>query len=227
MSAASVQYSFPPKTPFGKASRPLHLLLAVTGSVASVKLPLLLDELASHFTPAQLQIHVLVTPASTHFLPPLDSLYARAPGILERIWTNESDFETWLAMGDPVLHIELRKWADVFLIAPTSANTLASCAHGLCSGIVQNTLRAWDWKETRKGRQRVVMAPAMNTIMWEHPVTDEHIQKVEGWGAKVLEVVGKKLACGDVGLGGMVSVERLVQVVKEERDVVEKAWAQE
>src|SRR5262245_20486764 len=70
---------------------------------------------------------------------------------------------------DPVLHIELRRWADLLVIAPLDANTLAKLAYGLSDNLLTCLYRAWD------RRRPIVLAPAMNTFMWENPLTDRHL----------------------------------------------------
>lgn len=108
-----------------------------------------------------------------------------------------------------MLHIELRKWADLLVVAPLSANTLSSIVVGRCDGLLLSVLRAWDWREERG----VVVAPAMNTLMWTHPVTGGQVETLKGWGVEVLMPVSKVLACGDEGVGGMVGVEVVVEAV--------------
>ena len=72
-------------------------------------------------------------------------------------------------VGDPVAHIELRRWADALVIAPLSANTLAKAAAGMADGLLTCVLRAWDWNKP------ALLAPAMNTAMWESPLTEAHL----------------------------------------------------
>ena len=110
-----------------------------------------------------------------------------------------------------MLHIELRKWADLLVVAPLSANTLSSIAVGRCDGLLLSVLRAWDWGE--RGGGGVVVAPAMNTLMWTHPVTGGQVETLRGWGVEVLMPVKKVLACGDDGVGGMVGVEVVVEAI--------------
>ena len=69
-----------------------------------------------------------------------------------------------------MLHIELRRWADLFVIAPLDANTLAKLAGGLADNCLSCVWRAWDLARP------VVLAPAMNTLMWEHPLTARHLR---------------------------------------------------
>ena len=74
--------------------------------------------------------------------------------------------------GDPVLHIELRKWADLLIVAPLDANTLAKFALGLSDNCLTCVFRAWDFAKP------VILAPAMNTFMWESPVTLRHLRQL-------------------------------------------------
>jgi phosphopantothenoylcysteine decarboxylase len=111
------------------------------------------------------------------------------------------------------LHIELRRWAALLLIAPLDANTLAKLALGLCDNCLTCIWRAWDVARP------VVLAPAMNTHMWHHPLTARHLASVrdlaEAVGQRLLLVgpVEKTLACGDSGIGAMAAVADLVAAV--------------
>jgi phosphopantothenoylcysteine decarboxylase len=134
---------------------------------------------------------------------------------------------------DPVPHIELRRWADLFVLAPLDANTLAKLAVGLCDNCLTCVWRAWDTTKP------VVLAPAMNTLMWQHPFTRRHLRAVAADAgamhvpghledapliaqindrSKTLRVVApveKTLACGDVGVGGLAEVADIVSAVRE------------
>ena len=123
-------------------------------------------------------------------------------------WTHPLPF---YQRGDKVLHVELRKWADIFLIAPLDANTLAKMANGLADNLISCILRCWDPSTP------LILCPAMNTYMWNHPVTRGQLDGIKGWGFDVLivEPVEKVLACGDFGRGAMQSVEEIVKIVKE------------
>jgi phosphopantothenoylcysteine decarboxylase len=128
---------------------------------------------------------------------------------------------------DPVLHIELRRWADVLVIAPLDANTLAKLANGLCDNCLTCVWRAWDTSRP------VILAPAMNTLMWEHPLTSRHLRELAPANApgdlkgdqlidwinnqnQTVRIVGpieKNLACGEIGMGAMAEVEEILQAV--------------
>ena len=85
-------------------------------------------------------------------------------------FSDSDEWQGWKTRQDPVLHIELRKIAYCSIIAPLSANTMAKIANGLCDNLLTCVLRAWDFKNGVKGS--VIVAPAMNTYMYEHPITE-------------------------------------------------------
>jgi phosphopantothenoylcysteine decarboxylase len=212
-----------------------NVLLGATGSVAAVRVPALYDALAA----AGHAVKVVATHASTYFFEPARVGPPNPFGLSRNAEVVILDDDEWpghvdgrrYERGDRVLHIELRKWADVFVIAPLDANTLAKLAVGLCDNCLTCVWRAWD------PAKPVVLAPAMNTLMWDHPFTRKHLRAVAAdWGAghvpghldgepliaqindraKRLRVVGpvtKGLACGDVGIGAMAEVPAVVEAV--------------
>lgn len=128
------------------------------------------------------------------------------------IETDEAEWHLWEKRGDPVLHISLRKWADVLVIAPLSANTLAKMAAGLCDNLLTSVFRAWEF---RAGKP-VVVAPAMNTEMWDHPFTEKHLQAIKELGSvTVVEPSVKTLACGDTGQGALAALPDIIDAVEE------------
>lgn len=212
-----------------------NVLLGVTGSVAAIKTPLLYAALkqAGH------RVTVVATTASLYFFDPvtLDPLDATSPSrnrakvvLDEDEWPGREKGERY-QRGDAVLHIELRRWADLFLIAPLDANTLAKLANGLADNCLTCVWRAWD--VTRP----IVLAPAMNTLMWQHPATARHLRQLaadagivdlpigvspedlaEGINAAhgplhILAPESRQLACGDIGIGALAAPERIIAAV--------------
>jgi phosphopantothenoylcysteine decarboxylase len=187
-----------------------NVLLGVTGSVAAILTPALFDELkkAGH------QVKVVATQAALYFfeaaaLAGTNGQRNREVLILdEDEWPGQEQGRHW-QRGEPVLHIELRRWADVLVIAPLDANTLAKLALGLCDNCLTCVWRAWDM--TRP----LVLAPAMNTLMWEHPATGRHLAQLAADcpHLHVLPPVSKRLACDDVGVGAMASVAEVAAAV--------------
>ncbi|MFO0846236.1 MAG: flavoprotein [Gemmataceae bacterium] len=152
-----------------------NILLGVTGSVAAIKTPEVFQSLkrAGH------RVKVVATNAATYFFDPalLDPLHPEAPVrnrevvfLDEDEWPGRSGGRLY-HRDDPVLHIELRRWAELFLIAPLDANTLAKLAGGLCDNCLTCVYRAWDVARP------VILAPAMNTMMWQHPATARHLRR--------------------------------------------------
>uniref|UniRef100_A0A3B3Z9F8 Flavoprotein domain-containing protein n=1 Tax=Periophthalmus magnuspinnatus TaxID=409849 RepID=A0A3B3Z9F8_9GOBI len=114
----------------------------------------------------------------------------------------------WTCRSDPVLHIELRRWAHLFVIAPLDANTLAKIANGICDNLLTCVVRAWDTSRP------LLFCPAMNTAMWNHPVTAEHVSRLEAFGYREIPCISKKLVCGDEGKGAMAEVPTIVSAIK-------------
>ena len=128
----------------------------------------------------------------------IDKIYLEADE-----WPNDK-----YVRDDEVLHIELRKWADIMLIAPVSANTMAKLAYGICDNLLTSVARAWD-----KSRP-FILAPAMNTHMWEDIITQEHIELIgKRYNLKLINPIEKNLACGDKGMGAMASIETIVNFI--------------
>ncbi|KAF3353032.1 Coenzyme A biosynthesis protein 3 like [Verticillium longisporum] len=202
-----------------------HLLLACTGSVATIKLPSMLAHLARH---PSLSIRIILTPSAAQFLtgtsaeqPTVESL-RRLPGV-DGVYLDADEWgpHAW-KRGASILHIELRRWADLLVLAPLSANSLAKIAAGLSDNLITSVVRAWDTSVRADGtRRRIVAAPSMNTMMYTHPLTARHLKVLEeDWGGRdgwfdVLRPVSKALACGDVGVGAMRPWEEVVALVEE------------
>lgn len=174
-----------------------NILIGCTGSVATIKLPLLIQKLRE--SNSNVEIKVIVTQNAEHFFAAAD-IPEDVP-----IHRDADEWSSWSGRGDPVLHIELGKWADLMVIAPLDANSLAKMASGLCDNLLLCTARAWDLGKP------LFFAPAMNTRMSEHPVTAPQIDTLKSWGFREIPCVAKTLMCGDTGLGAMAEVDTIVQ----------------
>ena len=112
------------------------------------------------------------------------------------------------------MHIDLRNWADLILVAPLSAHSLAKFRHGFCDDVLSSVIRAWDY-----GKKTLLLAPAMNTAMWEHVLTREQLTTIQQFASNpdrvvVIEPMVKKLACGDHGNGALAPVDDILNVVR-------------
>ncbi|EGP83030.1 putative phosphopantothenoylcysteine decarboxylase, partial [Zymoseptoria tritici IPO323] len=206
-----------------------HLLLSATGSVATIKLPLILSYLSTHHP--NLSIRLILSPTALTFLSGQSAEQPTPATLLATIPTLEAiylDSDEWLrpwVRGDPILHIELRRWADLMVIAPLSANAMAGLCGGFSSSLILSVARAWDGTGTidEERPSGIILCPAMNTAMWNHPVTSSHMAKLEGeWNVdreggwvEVLRPVEKNLACGDVGSGAMREWREICGLVEE------------
>jgi phosphopantothenoylcysteine decarboxylase len=110
---------------------------------------------------------------------------------------DEDEWSLWKKRGDPVLHIDLVKWADIFIIAPLDANTLGKISSGLCDNLLTCVARAWDMEKP------LIFCPAMNTKMFNHPITRKQIEELKDFGYYEISPISKTLMCGDTGLGAM------------------------
>nr|CAI5853568.1 unnamed protein product [Callosobruchus analis]CAI5854221.1 unnamed protein product [Callosobruchus analis] len=180
----------------------VNILIGCTGSVAALKLPVLLESIANGISEAQVGMKVCVTENARHFFDE-----TRLPNDI-RVFKDSDEWNAWSARGDPVLHIELAKWADIFIIAPLDANTLAKMANGLCDNLITCVARAWEISKP------LVFCPAMNTKMYQHPLTAHQIDLLKSWGYLEIPVVEKKLICGDTGLGAMAEVSTIVSYLR-------------
>ncbi|KAH7927788.1 flavoprotein [Leucogyrophana mollusca] len=177
-----------------------HILLITTGSVASIKAPLIVSELLQY---QNVKVEVVASKASLAFFKAED-----VESLGSRVWTDEDEWTGSFRIGDPILHIELRRWADIVLVAPCSANTLSKIAHGLCDNLATSLLRAL------APTTPTYVFPAMNTLMYEHPLTAEHLRVIrEVVKYEVVGPIGKALACGDIGLGAMTEWKDIVKIV--------------
>jgi phosphopantothenoylcysteine decarboxylase len=212
------------------------VLLGVTGSVAAIRTPALYEQLKQ----AGNEVKVVATAAALYFFDPVQidpvggERPQRNPAVMildEDEWPGHSQ-GTRYERDSPVMHIELRRWADILLIAPLDANTLAKLVNGLADNCLTCVWRAWD------PARPAILAPAMNTLMWEHPLTARHLRQLaadagagpvpEGldldslvdWinrncrNLQIVPPISKRLACGDVGVGAMAGLDDIVAAVQ-------------
>ncbi|KAI0544907.1 putative flavoprotein [Xylaria curta] len=197
-----------------------HLLLACSGSVATIKLPNIIQAL-SKYPSNQLSIRVVLTPSASRFLAGQSKEQPTVSGIsnlpnVDAVYIDADEWKVPWVRGAGILHIELRRWADMLVIAPLSANTLAKIVGGFSDSLLTSVVRAWDpWGELdanpapaaaasatgttdistegtdvasrnrRLKKRRIIVAPAMNTAMWRHPITAKQLRVLEEeWGVQ-------------------------------------------
>ncbi|GEQ66740.1 hypothetical protein JCM33374_g403 [Metschnikowia sp. JCM 33374] len=220
----------------------VHILLACTGSVATIKVPLIIDRLFQIFGTSKISVQLVVTKCAGHFLKGLKIRKDVKIWRDEDEWANFSEwnlnstttlstFETKKQKNPHdkmILHNELRKWADIMLLAPLSANTLAKIAHGISDNLLTSILRSWGTLSGSGGqiasKKPIIVAPAMNTFMYTHPLTGKQLKILasneEGFGMEVLKPVEKVLVCGDIGMGGMREWSDIVETMRKKIKII-------
>ena len=173
------------------------IVLAVSGSISAYKAA----DLSNQLTKLGYQVHVLMTEAATQFITPLT---------LQVLSKNPVHLDV-MKEDDPkvVNHIELAKQADLFVVAPASANTIAKLAHGIADNIVTATALALP-TDTPK-----LIAPAMNTKMYDNPLTQRNLQILHEVGYQEIEPRSSMLACGDVGRGALAELDVIIQKIQD------------
>lgn len=174
-----------------------NILLAVTGSISAYKAA----DLTSQLTKLGHQVKVLMTPAATAFITPLTLQVLSKQAVLVEVMTEEDPKQ--------IQHIDLGKEADLFLVAPASANTIAKLAHGFADNIVTSTALALP-SEVKK-----FLAPAMNTKMLDHPATQNNLETLKSYGYQIIPPREALLACGDQGSGALASIENILTTIQE------------
>lgn len=172
------------------------VLLCVSGSIAAYKIAYL----ASALKKLKADVHVLMTRNATNFINPIT--FETLTGNKCLVDTFDRNFEF------SVEHVSLAKAADVVLVAPASANVIAKLAHGLADDMLTTTVLACTCKK--------IISPAMNTRMFENPITQDNLKICEHYGMEVISPASGYLACGDTGAGKMPEPEVLLQYILKE-----------
>jgi phosphopantothenoylcysteine decarboxylase / phosphopantothenate---cysteine ligase len=172
-----------------------HIVLGVTGGIAAYKS----CEIVSMLRKRKAEVHVIMTKNATQFVQPLTfETLSNAPVVTDTFVRNG----TW-----EVEHIALAKWADLFLIAPATANMIAKMACGIADDMLSTTVLAT--------KAPVLLAPAMNTGMWTADATQRNIRTLTERGIRMIGPDSGFLACGDSGAGRMSEPAAIVDAVTE------------
>jgi phosphopantothenoylcysteine decarboxylase/phosphopantothenate--cysteine ligase len=171
-----------------------HIVLGVTGSIAAYKAA----ELARLMIKKNFEVSVVMTKAATRFIGELTFRTLTCRPVVTDMF---QESEAWRPT-----HIALADWADVLVIAPCTANVMAKLAHGLADDALSATALAC--------QAPLVVAPAMNEKMWNHPATRENLRLLKSRGAAVVDVEQGDLACGYEGRGRLASLEKILKAVE-------------
>mgnify|MGYP002857141704 CR=1 FL=1 len=167
------------------------IVLGVTGGIAAYKSA----SLASMLVKLNADVHVIMTQNATRFITPMT---------FETLTGNKCIADTFdRNFSFDVKHVSLARRGNLFVVAPCTANVIGKLAHGICDDMLTTTMLA-----TKAPK---LIAPAMNTGMWENPILQDNLQRLQDYGCHVVQPVVGRLACGDTGTGKMASEETIVE----------------
>lgn len=184
------------------------IVLGVTGGIAAYKSA----NLASMLIKLHADVHVIMTQNATKFITPMT---------FETLTNNKCIVDTFdRNFSFDVKHVSLAKRGNLFIVAPCTANVIGKLAHGICDDMLTTTMLA-----TRAPK---LIAPAMNTGMWENPILQDNLTKLKGYGYHIIDPIIGRLACGDTGTGKMnseeVIVEHILSFLAKEHDLAGKHY---
>lgn len=175
------------------------VLLGVTGGIAAYKSA----ELVRALQADGYAVQAVLTKAATKFITPLTIASLTGNKVITDLFDDSSPDET---LHSAIAHIDVAQRADVLLVAPVTADALAKFALGLADDFLSTAHLAF--------RGPLVLAPAMNTNMWEHPATRENLAALRTRGARIVEPGVGELACGTVGSGRLAELDDIVAAVR-------------
>jgi phosphopantothenoylcysteine decarboxylase/phosphopantothenate--cysteine ligase len=170
-----------------------QVVLGVTGSIAAYKA----GDIVRRLQDKGCDVTVVMTDSAEKFITPLTLETLSRHPVQRDMFSRDAEWD--------MAHISLAKLADVFVVAPATANIIGKMACGIADDLVTCTA------VTTKAP--IVLAPAMNTDMWESPIVQENVTKLKKIGIKFVEPKDGKLACGDIGKGALADVDEIVKAV--------------
>ena len=161
-----------------------NILIGITGGIAAYKV----YELIRKLTKEGANVRLVLTPSALDFV---------TPTVLSTL-TGNTPYWGW-DYKKPLIHIELAKWADVFLVAPATINTISKLANGIADNLLTATWFACDKPK--------LLAPAANTVMFTNPIVRENLMKLQKVGVEIIPTESGLLACGDLGEGKLADID--------------------
>ncbi|WP_374565178.1 bifunctional phosphopantothenoylcysteine decarboxylase/phosphopantothenate--cysteine ligase CoaBC [Nitrosomonas sp.] len=171
-----------------------RIVLGVTGGVAAYKVA----ELARLLTQNAVEVQTVMTEAACQFIAPATFQSLTGRPVYTNLWETNASYN--------MAHIHLSRDADMILVAPASADFIAKIANGLADDLLTALCLARDCQ--------LLIAPAMNRQMWEHPATQRNVSRLRQDGVRILGPASGEQACGEVGMGRMLEVDELLQTVQ-------------
>ena len=171
----------------------MNIVIGVTGGIAAYKIA----ELTSKLKKKNHQVQIIMTKNATEFITPLT---------LETLSNNKVMIDTFDRNFEyDVKHISIAKKADLFVIAPCTANMIAKIANGIADDLLSTTVLAT--------KSKVLVCPAMNTNMYTNQITQDNINKLINYGFDVMETEKGLLACNDIGYGRLAAIDTIIEKI--------------
>jgi phosphopantothenoylcysteine decarboxylase / phosphopantothenate---cysteine ligase len=167
------------------------ILFGITGSIAAYKSAYLISKLVQN----DFEVKVVATESALKFIGHVT---------LEGLSGSEV-FTDGFERGKMMSHINLLKWADLIIVCPASANTINKMANGIADNLLTSLSLVNDFSKP------FLIAPAMNSNMFEHPATKESLEKLKNWGIEILPTAEGRLACGDIGKGKLIEPDEIYE----------------
>ncbi len=172
-----------------------EIILGVTGSISAYKAA----DIANGLVKSNMNVHTIMTASATEFIAPLTFQTLTK----NKVYTDMFDDGYY----PDVRHISLAQRADCFVIAPATANIIGKLAAGIADDMLTTVVMAIKNKP-------IIICPAMNTAMYENPITQKNIRTLQEYGYQFIEPKESLLACGDLGKGALADIEKIITTVK-------------
>jgi len=169
------------------------ILFKITGSIAAYKAAYLISKLVQN----NFEVQTVVSESALHFIGKATLEGLTGKEVLSDMYEN----------GKMMNHINLVKWADLVILCPASANTINKLANGIADNLITSLFLAHDWNKP------YLIAPAMNSNMYHHPITKKSLGVLENLGVKILPTDSGYLACGDIGDGKLLEPEKIYNYI--------------
>ncbi len=178
------------------------ILLIICGGISAYKSL----ELIRLLKKQGVQIKTILTKSAKEFVTPLSISSLSQEKVYEDLFSLENEAE--------MDHISLSRWADIILVAPATANTIAKLSHGSSDDLASTVILA--------SNKNIFLTPAMNVRMWEHPSTKDNLNKLKSYGYKIIGPEIGDMACGEFGEGKMTEPEKILKIIHNYLDSLDK-----
>ena len=177
----------------------VNILLGVSGGIAAYKAV----DLASRLTSAGARVNTVMTENACLLVGPKSFEAVTCSAVFTSLWSTPEEYK--------IGHIALVDWADIFVVAPATANIIGKIANGICDDLLSTTLCA-AWRLIKS--EAALLAPAMNNNMWNNPAVQRNVKTVKEMSFQLIGPVEGRLACGAEGIGRMAGPQDILETIE-------------